>query len=160
MHPPSPPHPGLYLQQRFLNPLQLTPRDLIDQAGLDEAYLAQLLAGQAAITAPVAQRLGRYFGTTPRLWMDLQADWDLAQHALPPQAVQPLQTQGFLIGPAGATPLPGANRATPRPRLIRISAEDRARIAAQAAAIPAAPPTGHRCVVLPNGQHAWISEDP
>jgi plasmid maintenance system antidote protein VapI len=30
-----------------------------------------------AITAVVALRLGKYFGTTPEMWLNLQADYDL-----------------------------------------------------------------------------------
>ena len=33
--------------------------------------------GQRAITADTALRLGRYFGTTPQFWMNLQANYDL-----------------------------------------------------------------------------------
>ena len=29
------------------------------------------------ITADTALRLSRYFGTTPRLWMNMQASWEL-----------------------------------------------------------------------------------
>jgi len=33
--------------------------------------------GRSAITAPIALRLAKYFGTTPELWMNLQASYDL-----------------------------------------------------------------------------------
>lgn len=37
----------------------------------------QILAGKRAITADTALRLGRWFGTGPVFWMNLQASYDL-----------------------------------------------------------------------------------
>jgi antitoxin HigA-1 len=33
--------------------------------------------GRSAITAAIALRLGKYFGTSPELWLNLQSDYDL-----------------------------------------------------------------------------------
>ena len=39
--------------------------------------LTEILNGRRAITADTAMRLGRYFGTSAQMWMNLQARFDL-----------------------------------------------------------------------------------
>jgi len=39
--------------------------------------LTEILNGRRAITADTAMRLGRYFGTSAQMWMNLQAKYDL-----------------------------------------------------------------------------------
>lgn len=39
--------------------------------------ITSILKGQRGITADTALRLGRYFGTTPKFWTNLQASYDL-----------------------------------------------------------------------------------
>ena len=36
-----------------------------------------ILNGQRGVTADTAQRLARYFGMTPQLWLNLQKTWEL-----------------------------------------------------------------------------------
>ena len=45
--------------------------------GVPANRLTAILKGQRAVTADTALRLGLYFGTTPRIWMNLQASYDL-----------------------------------------------------------------------------------
>jgi addiction module HigA family antidote len=63
-------------------------RNVLGNAGLnaDTASLAlhvpvnrltEILNGRRAITADTAMRLGRYFGTSAQMWMNLQAKYDL-----------------------------------------------------------------------------------
>lgn len=39
--------------------------------------LTEILNGRRAITADAAMRLGRYFGTSAQMWVNLQAKYDL-----------------------------------------------------------------------------------
>ncbi len=39
--------------------------------------VTQILHGRRAITADTALRLGRWFGTGPEVWLDLQTDYEL-----------------------------------------------------------------------------------
>ena len=63
-------------------------RDILSEAGLSANALAlalrvpanritAILKGQRGITAATAMRLGRYFGTSAAMWLNLQADYDL-----------------------------------------------------------------------------------
>jgi addiction module HigA family antidote len=39
--------------------------------------IAQIIAGERAITADTALRLGRYFSVNPQFWLNLQSSYDL-----------------------------------------------------------------------------------
>jgi len=72
-------HPGEMLREEFLAPLGLTQVEAARQLGVSVNRLNELLNGKRGITADTALRLARRFGTTPQVWMHLQADWDLQQ---------------------------------------------------------------------------------
>ncbi len=72
-------HPGEMLREEFLRPLGLTQVDAASELGISVNRLNELVLGKRGITADTALRLARRFGTTPQLWMHLQADWDLHQ---------------------------------------------------------------------------------
>jgi addiction module HigA family antidote len=40
--------------------------------------MTEIIHGRRSITADTALRLGRYFNTTPKFWLNLQASYDLA----------------------------------------------------------------------------------
>lgn len=42
---------------------------------------SQIIAGKRVITGDTALRLGNWFGTGPEFWLNLQAQFDLAQAA-------------------------------------------------------------------------------
>ncbi len=52
---------------------------------LTRQTLHRILAGRSSVTAEMALRLGRFTGTTPALWLNLQAQHDLwHQQRAPP----------------------------------------------------------------------------
>ena len=44
--------------------------------------ISQILSGKRSITADTALRLGRWFGTGPKIWLNLQQAYDLDVAAL------------------------------------------------------------------------------
>jgi len=72
-------HPGEMLLEEFLRPLGLAQVDAARELGISVNRLNELVLGKRGVTADTALRLARRFGTTPQLWMHLQADWDLHQ---------------------------------------------------------------------------------
>jgi antitoxin HigA-1 len=72
-------HPGEMLLEEFLKPLGLTQVEAAQQLGISGNRLNELVLGKRGVTADTALRLARRFGTTPQLWMHLQADWDLRE---------------------------------------------------------------------------------
>lgn len=71
-----PVHPGEILRDEV--EAAAVPADALSKA-LDVPLnrVAMILEGRLGITADTALRLARYFGTTPRLWLNLQQTWDL-----------------------------------------------------------------------------------
>lgn len=73
----SPIHPGEALHTEFLEPLNITPYRLAHDIGVTATRVSELLHGKRRVTADTALRLGRYFGTSPQFWLNLQSHYDL-----------------------------------------------------------------------------------
>ena len=70
-------HPGEILAEDFMKPLGLTQYRLAKDIGVAPLRISQIVRGQRSITADTALRLARYFGTSPDVWLRLQAGYDL-----------------------------------------------------------------------------------
>jgi len=70
-------HPGEVLAEEFLTPLGLSQYRLATQIGVPPRRINEIVHGQRRISADTALRLARYFGTSERFWMNLQAHYDL-----------------------------------------------------------------------------------
>ena len=70
-------HPGEVLFEEFLKPLGVSQYRLAKEISVDPRRINEIVLGRRAITADTALRLSRYFGTTERFWMNLQARYDL-----------------------------------------------------------------------------------
>ena len=70
-------HPGEILDQDFLKPLELSQYRVAKDITVSPRRINEIVHGQRAISADTALRLGRYFGTTPQFWLNLQAKYDL-----------------------------------------------------------------------------------
>jgi len=73
----SPIHPGEILKEEFLDPLGLTQYRLARDTSVPPRRINEIVRGTRAISANTALRLARYFGTSERFWMNLQARYDL-----------------------------------------------------------------------------------
>lgn len=69
-------HPGEILADE-LNELGMNAAQLANALHVLSNRIRQILGGQRAITADTALRLGRWLGTGPEFWMDLQTAYDL-----------------------------------------------------------------------------------
>ena len=77
--PKNPFHPGEILLEEFLEPMNETQAAFADKLGWTKAKLNELIKGKRGITAETAIDLAEALGTSPKLWMNLQATWDLDQ---------------------------------------------------------------------------------
>ena len=73
-----PVHPGEVLREEFMVPLGLTMNRLALDLRVPANRISAIVHGHRAITPDTALRLGQYFNTTPRFWMNLQTNYDLA----------------------------------------------------------------------------------
>lgn len=73
----KPPHPGETLKEEYLTPLGMSVNALARELGVGAARLNEIVRGRRGVSADTALRLARYFGTTPELWQNLQAFYEL-----------------------------------------------------------------------------------
>jgi addiction module HigA family antidote len=72
-------HPGIILREEFAEPLALTQAKMAADLGVGIKTLSELYNKKRGISAIMALKLARYFGTTPQFWMTLQDNYDLYQ---------------------------------------------------------------------------------
>ena len=72
-----PPHPGQFLESRFLTPLGLTQAEFAEKLGVSRRRVNELLRGRRAFTPDTAVRLARFFGNDAEFWLQLQLAWDV-----------------------------------------------------------------------------------
>lgn len=77
----APPHPGYFLETRFLKPLGITQQALAATLGVSRRRVNELIRGHRGITADTAVRLAMFFGNEASFWMQLQTEWDLHEAA-------------------------------------------------------------------------------
>jgi addiction module HigA family antidote len=65
------------LLKEFLNPMDLSQRDLADGIRVPYQRVNELINGRRGVTPATALRLAKYFGNTAGFWMNLQLRWDL-----------------------------------------------------------------------------------
>lgn len=75
----TPPHPGEIIRELCLKPLGLTVTQAAQGLGVTRKTLSLLLNGHAGISPEMAVRLSQAFGRSPESWLQLQAQYDLAQ---------------------------------------------------------------------------------
>ena len=72
-----PVHPGEILVVEFLEPMGLSQYRLAKDVSVPPRRINEIVHGSRSITADTALRLARYFGTSDRFWLNLQARYDL-----------------------------------------------------------------------------------
>lgn len=72
-----PVHPGEILADE-LKAIEVSVTALARALDVPQSRMAEIIKGERGITADTALRLGAYFGTSPRFWLNLQVSYDLA----------------------------------------------------------------------------------
>lgn len=75
----APIHPGEVLHADFLEPLGISQYRLAQDISVPPRRINEIVHGKRAVSADTALRLARYFGTSERFWLNLQARFDLEQ---------------------------------------------------------------------------------
>jgi addiction module HigA family antidote len=70
-------HPGEILREEFLTPLAMSAHQLALALRVPATRINDIVNQKRGITADTALRLSRYFGTTSRFWMNMQASYEL-----------------------------------------------------------------------------------
>ena len=74
--PRKPIHPGEILADELAE-LSMSAAELARQINVPANRISQILSGKRSITADTALRLGKWFGTGPKIWLNLQQAYDL-----------------------------------------------------------------------------------
>ena len=78
-------HPGEFLADELEN-IGITAAELSRQIDVPANRVSQIINRKRDVTADTALRLGRFFGTGPELWMNLQKFYDLDKAKAEPGA--------------------------------------------------------------------------
>lgn len=79
-------HPGEILREDFMKPLRLSMNQVALDLHVPVTRVAEIVHQRRGISPDTALRLGRYFNTSARFWLNAQAAYDLevAQDELRP----------------------------------------------------------------------------
>jgi addiction module HigA family antidote len=73
----TPPHPGQFLESRYLRPLRISQTELAAALGVSRRRVNELINGRRGITPDTAVRLAMFFRNDAAFWMHLQVAWDM-----------------------------------------------------------------------------------
>lgn len=73
--PPS--HPGEILLKDFLEPLEISQRELADAIHVPYQRINEVVNQKRGITPSTALRLAKFFGNSSEFWLNLQQNWEL-----------------------------------------------------------------------------------
>ena len=73
----NPPHPGEFIQEVYLEPNDLSGRELAAKLGVAPSTLNRILNGASGISPEMALRLSKALGRSPESWLAMQYNHDL-----------------------------------------------------------------------------------
>ncbi len=71
-------HPGEYLREEYLKPLDMSAGQLAKKLNLPRTRIERIVTEQMGITPDTAFRLAKLFDTSPDFWMNFQTSYELA----------------------------------------------------------------------------------
>ncbi len=79
IQPQNPFHPGEMLLEEFLQPAGINQSQFAQKVGWTRTRVNEFIKGKRGVTADAALDLAKALGTSAKLWMNLQATFDLDQ---------------------------------------------------------------------------------
>lgn len=75
----NPPHPGEFITQAYLEPNNLSGRELAAKLGVAASTLNRILTGTSSVSPEMALRLSKALGRSSESWLAMQSNHDLWQ---------------------------------------------------------------------------------
>jgi antitoxin HigA-1 len=75
----NPPHPGEFITEVYLEPNNLSGRELAAKLGVAASTLHRVITGASGISPEMALRLSKALGRSPESWLAMQYNYDLWQ---------------------------------------------------------------------------------
>ncbi|MCB1569062.1 MAG: HigA family addiction module antidote protein [Xanthomonadales bacterium] len=73
----NPPHPGEFIAVIYLEPNNISGRELAEKLGVAASTLSRVLNGSSRVTPEMALRLSKAIGRSPESWLSMQDAHDL-----------------------------------------------------------------------------------
>lgn len=73
----NPPHPGEFIKETYINPLNISLREAAIKLDVAPSTFSRLISGKSDISPEMALRLSKAFGRTPESWLKMQANYEL-----------------------------------------------------------------------------------
>lgn len=73
----NPPHPGEFIVKVYLEPNDLSGRELAAKLGVAASTLSRILNGSSGVSPEMALRLSKALGRSPESWLAMQCNYDL-----------------------------------------------------------------------------------
>ena len=75
----NPPHPGEFIVSVYLEPNDISGRELASKLGVSPSTLNRILTGRSSVSPEMALRLSKCLGRSPESWLAMQHGHDLWQ---------------------------------------------------------------------------------
>ena len=75
----SPPHPGEFIREVYMEPFGLSCRFLADKLAVSPSTFTRIIKHQSGVSPEMALRLSKALGRTPESWLAMQDNFDLWQ---------------------------------------------------------------------------------
>lgn len=72
-------HPGEYIIEAYLEPLEMTRTELADRLGVSASAVSRILTGKSDVSPEMAVRFERVLGRSAESWLAMQADYSLVR---------------------------------------------------------------------------------
>ena len=73
----NPPHPGEFIRETYIEPFDLSIRQVASNLEVSPSTFNRLLNGVSNISPAMALRLSKALGRSPESWLSLQDQYDL-----------------------------------------------------------------------------------
>jgi addiction module HigA family antidote len=73
----NPPHPGEFISEVYLEPNNLSGRELAAKLSVAASTLNRIITGASGISPEMALRLAKALGRSPESWLAMQYNYDL-----------------------------------------------------------------------------------
>lgn len=93
----KPTHPGEILEEDYIKPLRLNLDRLAERLGISRNTLFKLRSCKTRISPQIALSLAEAFDTSPQLWLNLQANYDLWVAEQDHEHVRPIVKNGEIL---------------------------------------------------------------
>ena len=75
----NPPHPGEFIQATYMEPFDISCRNLAKHLDVAASTLNRIIKGQSGISPEMALRLSKALGRSPESWLTMQDNYDLSR---------------------------------------------------------------------------------